>query len=166
MARKRKHDVKKDGESDDVTCVAIVWSELLVAIALGISVVVYQRLKLLGVPNEFLELMKYVNSTRRAPPTRKLKLSEMFCGVAAITRSFQNAVTTGGPGLKSTQAYTDEFGEAVGKNSKKHKEMSQGREQNMSLERLWENKQKETKGNIAGEGTQTMSLERLSCKRI
>ena len=122
--------MEEDGESDDsLTCVATVWSELLVAVALGISVVVYQRLKLLGVPNEFLELMKYVNSTRRAPPTRKLKLSEMFCGVAAITRSFQNAVTTGGPGLKSTQAYTDEFGEAVGK------------------------KQQETKGNVAGEGT-------------
>ena len=34
--------------------------------------------------------MKYVNGTRKAPPTRTLKLFEMFCGVAAITRAFQN----------------------------------------------------------------------------
>ena len=84
--------------------------------------------------------------------------------------------TTGGPGLKSTQAYTDEFGEAVGKHketkgnvawegtqdefgevvgrkTKRNKqETSHGRGHKMSLERLWEEKQKETKGNVAGEG--------------
>ena len=55
MARKKKHDIEEDGESEDsLTCMAIVWSELLVATVLGISVVVYQRLKLLGVPPEFL----------------------------------------------------------------------------------------------------------------
>ena len=47
--------MKKDGESDDsLTRVAIVWSELIVAMALGTSVVVYQRLRLLGVNLERL----------------------------------------------------------------------------------------------------------------
>ena len=109
MARKRNHDIEEDGGSEDsLTCVAIVWSELLVATVLGISVVVYQRLKLLGVPPDFLELMKYVNGTRKAPPTRTLKLFEMFCGVAAITRAFQNygLITNNNTNKQATQNLT------------------------------------------------------------
>ena len=53
-----------DSDSDETpVCVAIVWSELIVATALGVQVVVYQRSKLLGVPKPFLEFMNYVNGT-------------------------------------------------------------------------------------------------------
>ena len=63
--------------------------ELLTAAKLGFSVVAYQRLKMLGCPSQFIELMVLVRASLKGFDGHpKLVLSEMFCGVAAIAREF------------------------------------------------------------------------------
>ena len=63
--------------------------EVLTAAKLGFSVVAYQRLKELGCPSQFIELMVLVRASLKGLyGHHKLVLFEMFGGVAAITQEF------------------------------------------------------------------------------
>ena len=63
--------------------------ELLTVAKLGFSVVAYQRLKMLGCPSQFIELMVLVRASLKGFDGHpELVLFEMFCGVAAIAREF------------------------------------------------------------------------------
>jgi hypothetical protein len=63
--------------------------EALTAAKLGFSVVAYPRLKSLGCPSQFIELMVLARASLKGLYGHpELVLFEMFCGVDAITREF------------------------------------------------------------------------------
>lgn len=66
-------------------------SELVTAAKLGLSVTSYQRLKRLGCPSQFLEIMVCIRASLNNSDGQLLIMFEMFCGVAAITQEFAKA---------------------------------------------------------------------------
>ena len=69
-----------------------LWGEASVAVLIGVRLTVYRRMKCLGCPLLLFELLKCVAAAQAVTNAdySPLMLFEVFCGVAAITRAFQN----------------------------------------------------------------------------
>ncbi len=89
MQPRRRIRSKRPAEA--LTTSPAAWSELVTASSMGLTVVAYQRLKKLGCPPLFLEIMMCLHATPYRHGSCKLIMVEMFCGVAAISRAFSAA---------------------------------------------------------------------------
>jgi hypothetical protein len=72
-----------------------LWDEELTAISMGLQSVVYWRMRVLGCPASFFTILVDIQACKAALGTPNVRgsliLLELFCGVAAITRSFEQA---------------------------------------------------------------------------
>ena len=75
---------------DSAVSQPLAWSELTTAMAMCISVTTYQRMKRMGCPPLFFEVLMCLQACG-AVADQGLVMFEMFCGVAAISRAFADS---------------------------------------------------------------------------